>query len=322
MSDPAELRAELAAASRQARALLEWLADSGAEGVPVGDAASALAAPVEDEIRTPTSRERAAGTAGRRAVAAAPDRAPNDRQAAPRAETVDSRPRPEPPAASPSTARSPGAPAAPPSVDPTERQAALEALDQQVRQCTRCPLHEHRRNTVFARGSAQARLTFVGEGPGAEEDAQGVPFVGPAGQLLDRMIEAMGLHPDEVYICNIVKCRPPGNRKPTVDEMQACMPFLREQLALVASEVLVALGATAAQGLLGWWDAGPRGPGITRLRGNWKIYDGLTPIMPTFHPAYLLRSPEKKRDVWSDLQQVMGRLGLQPPATKGSRSGG
>jgi uracil-DNA glycosylase family 4 len=131
----------------------------------------------------------------------------------------------------------------------------------------------------------------------------------------------MGLDRDDVYICNIVKCRPPENRKPTPEEMQACEPFLREQLELVNPEAMVALGATAAQGLLGWYDAGPRGPGITRLRGQWKVYSGRTPLMPTFHPAYLLRSPEKKRDVWNDLQAVMERLGLAPPPrASGSRS--
>jgi len=152
----------------------------------------------------------------------------------------------------------------------------------------------------------------VGEGPGAEEDAQGLPFVGAAGKLLDRMIAAMGYEPGDTYICNVVKCRPPGNRKPTAEEISACAPYLHEQLALVDPQVMVGLGATAIQGLLEWHDAGPYGPSITRLRGTWKLYRGRVPLMPTFHPAYLLRSPDKKRDVWNDLQSVMRRLGKEP----------
>jgi DNA polymerase len=185
------------------------------------------------------------------------------------------------------------------------------ALEHEVRGCVRCPLHEHRTHTAFARGTPTAELVFVGEGPGAEEDAQGLPFVGAAGQLLDRMIAAMGYGRDEIYICNVVKCRPPGNRKPTAEEMAACAPYLHEQLGLVGPQVLVALGATAVQGLLEWDDAAGFGPSITRLRGTWKLYRGRVPLMPTFHPAYLLRSPEKKRDVWSDLQSVMRRLGKE-----------
>ncbi len=136
---------------------------------------------------------------------------------------------------------------------------------------------------------------FVGEGPGADEDARGEPFVGAAGQLLDRMVAAMGYQRDEVYIANIVKCRPPNNRKPEASEMASCVPFLTQQLTLVKPRVIVALGATAVQGLCGTSE------GITRLRGKWKLYKGSIPIMPTFHPAYLLRSPAAKRDVWNDL---------------------
>jgi DNA polymerase len=148
---------------------------------------------------------------------------------------------------------------------------------------------------------------FVGEGPGADEDAQGLPFVGKAGQLLDRMIAAMGLDRDEVYVCNVVKCRPPNNRKPDRDEMRACAPYLREQIDLVDPRVIVALGATALEGLLGI------GGGITRLRGTWRLYDGRISVMPTFHPAYLLRQPSAKRQVWEDLQAVVGQLGRVLP---------
>jgi DNA polymerase len=168
-------------------------------------------------------------------------------------------------------------------------------------------LHEQRRQTVFARGNPFAELAFVGEGPGADEDAMGLPFVGAAGQLLDRMIAAMGYQRDDVYVCNIVKCRPPNNRKPEFDEMAACMPHLGQQLGLVRPKAIVALGATAVQGLCGTTE------GITRLRGKWKLYKGTIPIMPTFHPAYLLRNPAAKREVWLDLQEVLKHLGKSPP---------
>jgi DNA polymerase len=161
---------------------------------------------------------------------------------------------------------------------------------------------------VFARGNPFAELCFVGEGPGADEDMIGEPFVGAAGQLLDKMIVAMGYQREEVYICNIIKCRPPKNRKPEPNEMASCLPYVTSQLALIKPKVIVALGATAVQGLIDTTE------GITRLRGKWKLYKGMTPIMPTFHPAYLLRNPAAKREVWSDLQEVMRHLGKSPPA--------
>jgi len=189
----------------------------------------------------------------------------------------------------------------------TTRLRLVELADE-VRRCTKCGLHSARTQTVFARGSTDAELCFVGEGPGADEDRQGFPFVGKAGQLLDRMIAAMGFARDDVYVCNIVKCRPPDNRKPEPDEMAACKPYLREQLELVAPKVIVALGATAVEGLIGM------SGGITRLRGQWKLYRTI-PVMPTFHPAYLLRNPAAKREVWDDLQAVMKQLGRSvPPA--------
>jgi uracil-DNA glycosylase len=184
----------------------------------------------------------------------------------------------------------------------------LVELADEVRACTKCSLHATRTQTVFARGNADAEVCFVGEGPGADEDRQGFPFVGKAGQLLDRMIVAMGFLRDEVYVCNIVKCRPPENRKPEPDEMAACKPYLREQLEIVAPKVIVALGATAVEGLIGM------SGGITRLRGQWKLYRTI-PVMPTFHPAYLLRNPAAKREVWADLQAVLKQLGRPvPPA--------
>lgn len=195
-----------------------------------------------------------------------------------------------------------------------DRRMRLALLAEEVRPCTKCPLCESRTQTVFARGNPFAEVCFVGEGPGADEDAQGEPFVGAAGQLLDKMIVAMGYRRDDVYISNIVKCRPPQNRKPEPKEIEACLPYLRDQLALVKPKVIVALGATAALGLTGSTE------GITRLRGKWKLYKGTTPIMPTFHPAYLLRTPAAKREVWSDLQEVMKHLGKplsRGPAPRG-----
>jgi DNA polymerase len=177
----------------------------------------------------------------------------------------------------------------------------------EIRTCKKCGLHAARTQTVFARGNPDAELCFVGEGPGADEDKQGFPFVGKAGQLLDRMIGAMGFERDDVYVCNIVKCRPPENRKPEPDEMAACKPYLREQLELVAPKVIVALGATAVEGLIGM------SGGITRIRGQWKLYRTI-PVMPTFHPAYLLRNPAAKRETWADLQAVLKQLGRPVPA--------
>jgi DNA polymerase len=190
-------------------------------------------------------------------------------------------------------------------IAPDEKRRRLELLASEAAICTACVLHERRTQAVFARGSADAELVFVGEGPGQEEDLQGFPFVGPAGQLLDRMIVAMGYGRDEVYVCNIVKCRPPENRTPRPEEAIACAKYLVPQLELVAPKVIVALGRCAAENL------GVAGQG-GGWRGRWGAWRGV-PVMPTYHPAYLLRSPEFKRVVWEDLQQVMGRLGRTPP---------
>lgn len=212
----------------------------------------------------------------------------------------------EPPKPSPAPSSRPALRVPVPEIpaDPQRRLARLVELSQSIRDCQRCVLHAQRTQTVFARGNPQAELCFVGEGPGADEDLQGFPFVGKAGQLLDRMIAAMGFDREEVYVCNIVKCRPPGNRKPLPEEMAACEPYLTEQLALVGPKVIVALGATAAEGLLGQLPGG-----ITRTRGQWRLYNRTIPVMPTFHPAYLLRNPSAKRLVWEDLKAVAERLG-------------
>ena len=177
-----------------------------------------------------------------------------------------------------------------------------------VAECRACRLCENRRNTVFEDGSRQARLLFFGEGPGADEDAQGVPFVGRAGALLTKMIQAMQFRREEVYICNTVKCRPPGNRNPEPDETEACRAFAERQIELVHPEVIVLLGAVPLRFLF------PKVyGGIRSLRGNWMEYKGIR-VMPTYHPAYLLRNPAAKADAWKDLQQVMALFGKIPPA--------
>lgn len=186
------------------------------------------------------------------------------------------------------------------------RAPTLRQVREELGDCRRCGLCEGRRNIVFGNGDEEAELVFVGEGPGGEEDQQGLPFVGAAGQLLDRMIEAMGYRRSEVYVCNVVKCRPPGNRNPLPEEVAACEPFLVEQIRAIRPKAIVALGKFAAQTLLRT-DAP-----ITRLRGSWHEYEGI-PLMPTFHPAYLLRAPAEKRRAWEDLQQVMARLGKKRP---------
>ncbi len=191
-----------------------------------------------------------------------------------------------------------------------EKAAAFAALRERALACVKCPhLASSRKNVVFGVGSIDAQLMFVGEAPGADEDEQGEPFVGKAGQLLTKIIQATGLSRADVYIANILKCRPDtpgqsaGNRKPTSDEMAVCIPYLHEQIDLIRPKVIVALGATAVEGLLG------KTLGITKLRGTWKTYRG-TPLMPTYHPAYLLRNQamSEKRKVWEDMLAVMEKL--------------
>jgi uracil-DNA glycosylase len=188
-----------------------------------------------------------------------------------------------------------------------DRAAALQAIREDLGDCTRCALHKGRNTIVFGVGNPAARLMFVGEGPGADEDAQGEPFVGRAGQLLNNMIAAMGLKREECYIANIVKCRPPGNRTPEPDEANTCSPFLFRQIDVVRPQVLVALGATAATYLLG-----ARQP-LAGLRGRVHAYRGMSLIV-TYHPAFLLRDPRQKKEAWADLQIAMKELGLKAPA--------
>ena len=178
----------------------------------------------------------------------------------------------------------------------------LDEIRRELGNCTRCKLCEGRKQIVFGTGNPKAELLFVGEGPGSDEDAQGIPFVGAAGQLLTKMIEAMGFTRDQVYICNVVKCRPPNNRTPEPSEISTCLPFLKAQISSVGPKAIVALGKVAAQTLL------KKETPITQLRGVWCNYEGI-PMMPTFHTAYLLRQPAEKKKVWSDLQQVMKMFG-------------
>ncbi len=188
-----------------------------------------------------------------------------------------------------------------------DKPAALKIIREDIGDCTRCRLHKGRTKLVFGVGNVNADIMFVGEGPGADEDAQGEPFVGRAGQLLNNMISAMGIKREEVYIANIVKCRPPGNRTPEKDECDTCSPFLMRQIEVVQPKVIVALGAVAAKNLLAINDS------MANLRGRWYDFRKCK-LLVTYHPAYLLRDPRQKKEAWKDLQMVMKYLGLKGPA--------
>jgi DNA polymerase len=179
---------------------------------------------------------------------------------------------------------------------------SMAELQAAMANCCRCDLHRTRKNIVFGEGNLQAKLMFIGEGPGFYEDCSGRPFVGDAGKLLDKMITAMQFTREEVYIANIVKCRPPNNRNPLPAEAACCLPFLKQQIDLIRPEVIVLLGAVAVKYLLGATG------GIREMRGKWTSYENI-PVLPTFHPAYLLREKSAKRDAWKDLQLVMARFG-------------
>jgi len=181
------------------------------------------------------------------------------------------------------------------------KEIPLQEIRDDLGECTRCRLHEGRTHIVFGTGNPRARLMFVGEAPGQDEDEQGLPFVGRAGQLLTKMIESMGFTREDVYIANVLKCRPPGNRPPRPDEVATCEPFLRKQIAAINPQVLCALGSFAAQAVLRREDK------ISAMRGKFFLIDGIT-VMPTYHPAYLLRNPSEKRTVWEDLQKIMAVL--------------
>jgi DNA polymerase len=266
VSEDAQRRRDVAEVAGEAARHLRWLADAGVAEAPP----PALA-----------SRDRGSGPPG-----------PNPL---------------EPPPAHPGGGRAGACEALAPEsrADPPQRSSggdALRSIRDEIGDCRRCKLAAGRTQVVFGVGSPRAEVMFVGEGPGADEDRQGEPFVGKAGQLLTKMIEAMGYGREDVYIANVVKCRPPGNRNPEPDEIDACEPFLRAQIAAVGPKVVVALGKFAAQTLLR--ETTP----ISRLRGRWFEYGGAK-LMPTFHPAYLLRSPEEKKKAWEDLKVVMAELG-------------
>jgi uracil-DNA glycosylase len=215
--------------------------------------------------------------------------------------------RPQAPSATPSVATFIPISAGPTLFEAAERIEGdtLEIISSDLGECTRCKLHKHRNKIVFGDGNPKADLIFIGEGPGHDEDVQGLPFVGRAGKLLTQMIEAMGLKRSDVYICNVVKCRPPENRTPERDEISTCSPYLIRQIDAIRPKVIVCLGATAAQMLLN------TNRGISGYRGEWLEYRG-TRLLATYHPAYLLRNPNAKSEVWKDLQKVMQALGLQP----------
>lgn len=197
----------------------------------------------------------------------------------------------------------------PPGAAPKDADSAashLQKLQEEIGNCQRCKLHAlGRSNIVFGVGSPQARLMFIGEGPGEEEDKRGEPFVGRAGQLLNKIIDAMGLRREEVYIANTVKCRPPNNRNPEPDEIATCRPFWHRQVEIIRPELIVTLGSVATKAVL------ETDEGISKLRGVFQSFRGMT-VMPTYHPAFLLRSPGMKKFTWEDMKKVMDKLGLKP----------
>lgn len=296
-------RDELLQLIRDLGAQLAWQRDAGLLELPSQGALPAPAPPVAAAARTPSAPPVAAPAA----VPAPPPVAP------PAPTAIAVLPDPVLVAAPPG----PGAPVAEVAVAAAalDRAGALRVIQEEVRACRACRLAPTRTQTVFARGNPDARLCFIGEGPGADEDRTGLPFVGLAGQLLDRIIAAMRLTEEQVYIANIVKCRPPNNRVPDHDEMSACTPFLLRQLEVVKPEVIVALGKTATGFLLD--SKGSMGS----MRGRWHSWRGV-PVMPTWHPSYVLRVRDDPKstaraEVWTDMKLVLERLGLPVPAPRG-----
>ncbi len=220
---------------------------------------------------------------------------------------------PPSPRRGPTTAPTPSSPARHPAPDAARdaTTAVLAAIADDIAGCTRCVLHQDRKQTVPGQGNPKPEILFVGEAPGRDEDEQGLAFVGRAGQLLTKMIEAMGFTRDDVFIANINKCRPPDNRKPTREEMDTCLPFLKRQIAALEPKVIIAMGSTAVEGLVPMAE----GETISKVRGQWRTFEGI-PLMPTYHPAYLLRNPAMKRPVWEDLKTVLKRLGKPVPAVR------
>jgi uracil-DNA glycosylase len=275
---------------------LKFFAEMGFEDIG-GSALAMEPAPIPDSTDSVSTVVKPAGAFG---AAQAPDRVRDEEFAQKRTSQIEQA---DLFGESGATGQQRRASAALPVIDSLDH--SLEAIREDIGDCQRCKLHEHRKTIVFGEGNPQAKLVFVGEGPGAEEDASGRPFVGRAGQLLDKIIVAIGLKREDVYIANIVKCRPPGNRTPERDEVDTCEPFLLRQLAFIRPAVIVALGSPAFQCLLR-----TREP-ITRARGEWRDWNGIK-VMPTFHPAFLLRSPDKKREVWEDMKKVRDYLNTKP----------
>lgn len=290
---------------QQLRAYVDYLRDMGIYDLyHRSDPKTALPDSLREKLTAASSPAAGATPAPRRAAAQAPVSHPTPlaaqpKPSAPIPEFTVSMPKP------PSFDTLSPLPSQP--LAPSLRAAALETVRAEIGDCTRCPLaYAGRHSIVFADGDPNARLMFIGEGPGADEDATGLPFVGKAGQLLNNMIAAMGLKREEVYIANIVKCRPPGNRQPEFVEATTCSQFLVKQIDIVRPEVIVALGATAATYLLGVKQS------LASLRGQWHTVRGAK-VAVTYHPAFLLRDPRQKGEAWKDLQRVMTELGLTPP---------
>lgn len=306
--------AELASVIEDTRRHLEWLQDAGIRALPVEALARAPAAP------TPRAQPPASSSAMGHTRPAFLDTPPQRPPAPPPAPPLPAaRPAPAPasaPPPAPAARMPPPAPSmplpvarsggVPPEATAASPEEALRLIRGDLGNCTRCALHAGRTNLVFGEGNPRAEILFLGEGPGEDEDSSGRPFVGRAGQLLDKMIQAMGYQREDVYICNVVKSRPPGNRRPEPAEIEACRPFAERQIRAIRPKVIVALGATAAQSLLRTTTP------ITRLRNRWTSWEGI-PVMPTFHPSYLLRAPDEKRKAWDDLKLVLAKLGRQPP---------
>ena len=276
------------------RARLEWLRLLGVEDLPVRPAHPIGAARADGHPdRSSSGTESAARVEDRRPVVQAGLFGGFDEVEGPAASGAGRRARvAERPVSLVAAVRVPEAP---------DAATALRLIREDIGDCTRCGLCRNRTNVVFGVGNSAARLMFVGEGPGADEDLKGEPFVGRAGQLLTKIIESMGMEREDVYIANVVKCRPPENRTPLPDEIATCSPFLFQQILAIRPRVIVCLGTPATQTLLGTRDT------ITRLRGTFHEIDGIR-VMPTFHPAYLLRNPAAKRDVWGDMKKVMAEL--------------
>ncbi len=297
MTRDAKISPEAAEVAAEAMRHLWWLRDAGVAEVaalpatpaaaPGRAAASPAPAPAAAPVPAPPAVARAAPSVLAPPAAAAPARVP----------------------APPATVDAPAAAPAASAYSLADKGCGSEPLLDirgRLGECMRCKLHAGRTRLVFVVGNPSASLMFVGEGPGGDEDLQGEPFVGRAGQLLTKMIEAMGFARSDVYIANVVKCRPPNNRDPEPDEIEACEPFLKAQIAAIRPRVIVALGRFAVQTLLR--DTTP----ISRQRGRWREYEGVK-LMPTFHPAYLLRNPAEKKPAWEDLQLVMKEFGKAPP---------